>query len=424
MTARLAWLLDAANIRNLCFLYFLVAPVFLDRTNAKAILILFALGYLISLVIVGLAAGETLSRLSHVIRYRPLSLLVVALVVMSLLSVLINTPGNILKPSLIYFKYGKLVLPALVFFVMVNIWDRRDIPKLSNLLLSFGLLTLLVSVLEVGIGLRVGWVARLGTLVTGDSNKYAVVLNILYGFLLAEFIARKLKGLPRQGLGFLIIVIAGGVLLTQSRGGMLAFLAITLTCLAASRSWRMVRWGGMIMVPFVLLAVLVALYRYTLPASAQLSDLGRVWTYIVAWNAIQDNPFFGIGFGNTALMYEAYGQGYDMLMGRQMDVHNIILEIFAQQGLAGLIVFLLFTFIPMGLLIKRIRVISRTRYPVEEVAALLIPLAFFLYGMISHQYIAHEFFWAYMAFTMIVVRSADPPETPSLFGLSQSSARR
>src|SRR5690606_18357856 len=162
-------------------------------------------------------------------------------------------------------------------------------------------------------------------------NKYAVILNILYGFLLAEFIARKIKNLPRTILGSVVAAVAAGVLLTQSRGAMLAFLAITLICLVASRSWRIMRWGAFMMIPFVLLGLAVALYRYSQAASAQLSDLGRLWTYIVAWNTIQAKPLSGVGFGNTARMYDEYGMGYDAFMGKQMDVHNIILEIFAQQ---------------------------------------------------------------------------------------------
>lgn len=417
MVARLAWLLDAINIRRLCFLYFFLAPFFLDRKNSLAITLLFGFGYVLSALIVMLALGERLSAFSHRIRYSFLTVLVIALVFMSLFSVVVNTPEHLFVPSLVYFKYGKLVLPALVFFVMVSIWDRRDLPRLANLLLTFGIISLLLSFIEliVQAGGPKGF-SRIGSWAVGDANKYAVVLNIVYGLLLAEFISRKMSGLRTFMAGWLIVLVAAGVLLTQSRGGVLAFVVVTFTCLLASRSRRMIQWGIGMMIPFALLVFLVFLYRYSQPGSVELSDLGRIWTYIVAWNAIQKNPFFGIGFGNTDRMYDKYGTEYEQLMGFPMDVHNTVIEVFAQQGLVGLVVFLAFILLPFVVLIRRVFVLSRIRYPLEEVVALVIPLSFFLYGMISHQYIANEFFWAYMSFTAIVIYSSSPGRVATLFG--------
>ncbi len=417
MVSRLAWLLDAINIRNLCFLYFLVTPFFLDRKNSLAITLLFGAGYVLSALIVMLALGERLSALSHRIRYSSMTLLVAALVFVSMFSVAVNTPAHLLSPSLVYFKYGKLVLPALVFFVMVRIWDRRDLPKLARLLLTFGILSLCLSFIEliVQAGGPKGF-SRIGSWVVGDANKYAVVLNILYGFLLAEFISRKMSGLRASMVGWLILLVAVGVLLTQSRGGVLAFVIVTFTCLFASRSRRMIQWGIGMMIPFAVLVFLVFLYRYSQPGSVELSDLGRIWTYIVAWNAIQKNPLFGVGFGNTDRMYDKYGPEYELLMGLPMDVHNTVLEVFAQQGIVGLVVFLTFIFLPFTILIRRIIVLSRTHYPLEEVVALVIPMSFLLYGMISHQYIANEFFWAYISFTTIVMYSPSPGRVATLFG--------
>lgn len=406
MISGMAWVMDAMTIRNLCFLYFLLTPVFLDRKDSLAILLVFGVGYVVSGVIVLLAVGEKLSTLAHHIRYNFMTVLVGALVVTSFFSVLVNTPGSFMSPSLMYYKYGKLVLPVLVFFVMVRIWDRSDLPSLARLLLLFGFFSLGVALIEVliQIGSPKG-LARIGTWMVGDANKYAVILNILHGFLLAEFIAHKMAGRKAPWIGWGIVLVALGVLMTQSRGGALGFLVITLVCLFASRSGQIIRWGVGMMIPFGIMAVLVFLYRSMQPAGVELSDLGRVWTYIVAWNSIQRNPVFGIGFGNTEIMYTRYGQDYQILLRGPMDVHNIVIEIFAQQGVVGLVVFLAFLLAPFIVLTRRILTVSRVRYPLEEVAAIVVPLAFICYGMISHQYIANEFFWAYMSFTVIVMSS-------------------
>jgi len=145
--------------------------------------------------------------------------------------------------------------------------------------------------------------------------------------------------------------------------------------------------------------------RYADSQTATQSAMGRIWTYIVAWHTIVEHYLFGIGFGNTVEMYDRYGKAYEVLLGTPLDIHNAMLESFAQQGIFGLLAYLALVFVPIVVLWRRIWRNRSGTYPAVEMAALSIPLCFFIYGLFYHQYITNEHFWTLMAFTMIVLKS-------------------
>ncbi len=408
MLARAAYLLDGVNLKNLCYAYFFLAPVFLDRRDDTAIVITFAAGYLLSGLIVALAAAERLAAFQETVRVRGYSLILLAFLAMSYFSVLVNAPGNFGDPGLLFFKYGKLLFPMLTFFVMVNIWTRHDLPKLYTLLVAMGLLSFLLAVPDAIYTMRTrgNVLPRVGIILFDDPNKYAVFLNVLYGVMLPKFLSRIKEGKPWLGLGVFLVVLACVLVLTMSRSGFFAFALITAVCLMAARSRRLLAQSLVFLVPVGVLIFVAIVARYNAPDSAVMSDMGRLWTYAVALNTIQARPLTGIGFANVVEMYDLYGGMYLHLIGKPLDIHNAMLEIFAEQGVAGFVIYMLLVFIPVGILARRVLRISRTRYPVTEMAALNIPLVFFSYGLFYHHYLTNEYFWAYMTFTVIVLRES------------------
>lgn len=407
MVARLAWLLDAINIRRLCFLYFAVAPFLLDRRDTVAIVLLFAVGYVVSSVILTLAASERIISFTGTIRYSRYTLPVLAVIATIFLTSLIANPLGLVSASLWYFKFGKVLLPALTFLVMINALEARDLPRLYGILIILGMVSVLSGFIDLSMALAKGQISRLriGDMMFGDPNKYAVFLNILYAMLFSSLLSRMMT---RRSYGFYaagIFAIAVALFLTLSRSGIVAFVLITALCLWATRSRVIVRRGVLLFIPVALLFVVALFVRYTSDLSAVQSDMGRIWTYIVAWNTIVEHYLFGIGFANTVEMYDRYGKAYEILLGTPLDIHNAMLESFAQQGILGLIAYLFLVFVPIVALFRRIRRNRTGVYPSVEVAALSIPLCFFTYGLFYHQYITNEHFWTLMAFTMIVLKS-------------------
>jgi O-antigen ligase len=66
----------------------------------------------------------------------------------------------------------------------------------------------------------------------------------------------------------------------------------------------------------------------------------RTTENIVAWNVFKDHPIFGVGIGNFNAYYQIYTRELGLLARAQdRSAHNLYLEIAAERGLAGLLMF-------------------------------------------------------------------------------------
>src|SRR5690606_20636929 len=126
-------------------------------------------------------------------------------------------------------------------------------------------------------------------------------------------------------------------------GGILTTFFITGACLLPSSARR----AAKVLVPLLLVFFVILggglFARYLGDNSGfgtSLSDLGRILTYTVGFNIIADKPMWGIGFANIVTVYESYGFEQLLLLGRPMGIHNAILEIFAEEGVFGVILYL------------------------------------------------------------------------------------
>ena len=88
------------------------------------------------------------------------------------------------------------------------------------------------------------------------------------------------------------------------------------------------------------------LYRYTITLEAlfygeNLSGgitSGRINLYSLSWNQFKKHPLFGIGFGKFRALTESLGISNH---GRGMDVHNIGLQLLAENGIFGFVFYLI-----------------------------------------------------------------------------------
>ena len=406
----IAFALNCFNLKNLCYLYFFLSPFFLDRMDKFEKTAVFAIGYLISGSIVTLGIAERMSKFTGQVSFNLSSLLPLGMIAMCFFSLLINTPERLLWPSSYYYKYLKLILPVASFFIMINVWTWKDLSKLYSLVVAMSLVGFAFLIPE-GLPYFLGspYLPRFGIYFLDDPNKYALFLNVVYGMCFPLLISRIINGRAFGALLFGNFSVLLVLFLTQSRSGIFTCFSITVICLAASRSKRLILRSILFITPVAVLFSLAFLLRYqNAKSGAEVSDMGRLWTYAVAFNIISDRPFSGIGFANVTTVYHQYGGRYLFLLGRALGIHNSTLEIFAEEGFFGAVIYLLLVFVPVIILIKRILIHSRKYYPVIEIVALNIPIAFFCYGLFYINYLADDYFWAYMAFTFIVLRSQIP----------------
>jgi O-antigen ligase len=413
MAAALGYLLSAFTLERLCFLYFFLVPAFLPYENLKVELIVFGLGYLFSGGIAGLAFAERLCSFSERVGCRKFTPIILLLIASCFVSLLINTPHKLLDPASIYTKYLKLILPVIAFFVMINIWTYRDLPKMYALILRMAFISFLGLIPEAVYYLMDSTASvRFGSFFL-EPNKYALFLNVLYGMALPNLISLRLRGRWNSALVILNISILLVLVMTQSRSGILTWALLTaIAFFPRPARGLFVKILPMLAVFAGLMALVIAARYLTSKSNANLSDLARAWTYIVGYNIVSHRPFTGIGFANIIDAYREYGGIYTILMGRALGIHNTPLEIWAEEGFFGMVFYLLLIFGPVRVLFRRSRQrVSVGEYPGFEVAAVSIPVAFFCFGFFYPNYLADDYFWVYLAFTFVAMRSPAPDGT-------------
>ncbi len=194
-----------------------------------------------------------------------------------------------------------------------------------------------------GIGLVEGTRVTIGRdigSVLGDPNDLALVLLFPVSFALSySFHGNKLqRGLT--AITLLILIIS--ILATQSRGGLLGIsCGIFALTLLKSRS--------VIIPPIIFssigLLALIVLAGISDRASGGAAEegvdesaMGRIYAWQAAINMAIANPFTGVGLDNFFYNYYFYSPHWD---GKNHAVHSTWMQIIAETGFAGLVLFLL-----------------------------------------------------------------------------------
>lgn len=180
------------------------------------------------------------------------------------------------------------------------------------------------------------WVGRV-TSFLGHFNSLAGYLNLILPIAIGfsvMFVNRTWKYSARLFLMLGIIVL----ILTQSRGGLIAFcgvILLTIWCFGQTVKARL-RLS-------VLLLVCVAIALFSLTAYSDRFSEVDDWTYFQrlavygsAWKMFISSPILGVGFGN-------FRENYDpVLIGAEsgvLDAHNLYLKSLAETGLVGTVAF-------------------------------------------------------------------------------------
>lgn len=188
----------------------------------------------------------------------------------------------------------------------------------------------------------------------GDPNFFAQIL--LLAVPVALFIGWESRGKHRWLAFGCAAIIVAATLLTYSRGGMLALGVILVLALIAHRVDRRRMIGGGVALLVLLMLLPASLTRrfvtieQILPGSGETihrdsSFEKRKLLTATAWVIFKNNPLFGVGAGNYTVWFDHYSEqvgsearGYDD-PGETHYPHNLYLEIAAETGVVGLIIF-------------------------------------------------------------------------------------
>jgi len=191
----------------------------------------------------------------------------------------------------------------------------------------------------------------------GDPNYFAQILLILVP--LALFLTWEEKALRNRLTAVLSLgLIVSAAVLTYSRGGALALaLVVGASFLAQGVQWRRIVLGGLavamgasLLVPSGFRERLTTMGQF-LPDEAVLTETDssfeeRMVLMGAAWEMLADNSMLGVGAGNYTARFGEYAERFGSVALDYRDPddvrypHSLYLEVGAETGALGLLVFL------------------------------------------------------------------------------------
>lgn len=181
---------------------------------------------------------------------------------------------------------------------------------------------------------------------THDPNYLAAAI-VPAMMMAAGLAARPGRPLLRLGLGAVMALLALGLAATESRGGLLAAAVVLVGAFALWRGRRTV-----IALFTVVLVVVAGLWFSASPAAwERITNVGdggsgRSDTWQVAWRVVEAHPVAGAGLAQFPAVSPDFVDrpgalpSIDLLIRERIVVHNVYLQLWAETGIVGLLLFL------------------------------------------------------------------------------------
>ncbi|MBA3909122.1 MAG: hypothetical protein C0524_04360 [Rhodobacter sp.] len=201
--------------------------------------------------------------------------------------------------------------------------------------------------------------------------------------------------------------VAAAIALTQSRGGFICLLVLSILALRPSRRNILIVLGS-VPVLGLLLAPLVPA-EFTLRVMAAFSDVkalvsgygnvldtaiaGRVSEMLAAWHVFLERPWLGSGYATFESLYQDTARRYDLMArGADRQAHNLYLEILAETGLAGLLAYASMIAFAIFSALAAARRLAHVERPLESAAAGGLALSI-LGCLLSSVFLLEAFQW-------------------------------
>lgn len=261
-------------------------------------------------------------------------------------------------------------------------------------------------------GTRVTIGRDIGSLL-GDPNDLALVLLYPMAFAIATFLEKSLSKLERFFSFSTFCILLYALLATQSRGGLLGFLAVvSLFAYNRIRSKILLFSGGAIA-----LAILFTVAKISERASGGAAEagidesaMGRLYAWEAAWNMALDNPIFGVGINNFYYNYFSYSSHWD---GLNHAVHSTWFGVLAESGFVGLILFISLITSTLIMALKMLKELNCENYSPGIRVAINAAPAGIIGFIVSGTFLTQGFIWPIYLQVALVIALKRYLQSPS-----------
>ncbi len=251
-------------------------------------------------------------------------------------------------------------------------------------------------------GTRVTIGRDIGSLV-GDPNDLALVLLYPMSFAIATFLENSLSTFERLFSFSTFCILFYALLATQSRGGLLGFLAVSsFFAYNRVRSKVLLISGGAI--ALAVLFIVAGISERSSGGSAEEgideSAMGRIYAWEAAWNMALDNPVFGVGIRNFYYNYFYYSSHWD---GKNHAVHSTWFGVLAESGFVGLSLFVCLVASTLIMSLKMLKNSNNDKHSSGIRVALNAAPAGIIGFIISGTFLTQGFLWpVYLQIALVI----------------------
>lgn len=312
-----------------------------------------------------------------------------------------------------------LTLPILIilgYLIPAYLDETNDHPLVfRTLVLSlalvtiFGLIQFLVYSMIYPMGFRLSSVFH-------DPNIFSRFILIGFSFIFTHLVICKNPVIPRPILIFIMFLSLVCLLLTYSRSGYATlFIVLGLFYLIyGTKKQRLYVIPVIIILGIIAFIFLFSQRTFVGSEFIEESSFNRIQLLLAGIDMIENHWMFGIGYTNFSFFYtENYVVSvfqmslYDYeMMGYAVSIHNWFVEVWAEQGIIGLLAYVYFFY----RLIKAIRYeIKMTRDDTLKsflIGSNLMVFVFLLHGFLYHTFISQFFFWSMLGITLFFITAS------------------
>lgn len=251
-------------------------------------------------------------------------------------------------------------------------------------------------------GTRVTIGRNIGSLL-GDPNDLALVLLYPMAFAIATFLEKSLSRFERLFSFTTFCILLYAILATQSRGGLLGFLAVvSLFAYNRVRSKVLLFSGGAISV--MILFIVAGISERSSGGAAEEgideSAMGRLYAWEAAWNMALDHPILGVGISNFYYNYFYYSPHWD---GLNHAVHSTWFGVLAESGFVGLILFVSLIVSTLLMSLKMLKTVNDKQHTPGIRVALNSAPAGIIGFIVSGTFLTQGFIWAiYLQVALVI----------------------